>query len=687
MPRAMVQPGKPYPLGATWDGKGVNFALFSAHAEKVELCIFDARGRRELVRFELPEYTNEVWHGYLPEARPGMLYGYRVSGPYDPNRGMRFNANKLLIDPYARALSGQIRWSDAQYAYRVGAPRGDYTFDRRDDAIGMPKCVVVDSAFTWGDDRPPRIPLAETVFYEVHARGATMLHPDVPEAYRGTFAGLASPPFIAHMKRLGVTTVELLPIHAFVDDRHLVERRLRNYWGYNTLNFFAPEQRYLGGGINEFKTAVKALHEAGLEVVLDVVYNHTAEGNHLGPTLSFRGIDNTSYYRLMPDNARFYDDVTGTGNALDLGHPRVMQMVMDSLRYWVEEMHVDGFRFDLATTLGRVTGGGYDKNSAFLQAVAQDPVLQHVKLVAEPWDVGMGGYQVGNFPPGWSEWNGKYRDAVRRFWQGNDNTLGDFASRLAGSSEIYQWQGRRPQASVNFVTVHDGFTLADLVSYNGKHNEANGEDNRDGTDDNASWNCGAEGPTDDPAIRALRKRQRRNMLATVMLSQGIPLVLAGDEFGQSQGGNNNAYAQDNETSWLHWAKIDDEGRADEAFVQRLIALRREHACFRRTHFFRGTAIAEGGRKDITWLNAGGKEMTGDEWNDAGRRVLGFDIGDAPRFVALFNAHDAEIPFTLPDAGESGWRCILDTARDDVTDEQAASPFPLQARSFALFQAP
>jgi glycogen operon protein len=687
MQRAMVQPGTPYPLGATWDGKGVNFAIYSAHAEKVELCIFDARGRRELVRFELPEYTNEVWHGYIPEARPGMLYGYRISGPYDPNRGHRFNANKLLIDPYARALSGALRWSDAQYGYRVGAPRGDYAFDKRDDASGMPKCVVVDQAFTWGDDRPPKHALADTVFYEAHARGATMLHPEVPEAYRGTFAGLASPPFVRHLQKLGVTTIELLPVHAFVDDRHLVERRLRNYWGYNTLNFFAPEQRYLGGGINEFKTAVKTLHQADIEVVLDVVYNHTAEGNHLGPTLSFRGIDNVSYYRLMPDNPRYYDDVTGTGNALDLGKPRVMQMVLDSLRYWVEEMHVDGFRFDLATTLGRVSGGGYDKRSAFLQAVAQDPVLQNVKLIAEPWDIGMGGYQVGNFPPGWSEWNGKYRDSVRRFWQGNDNTLGDLASSLAGSSAIYQHDGRRPQASVNFVTVHDGFTLADLVSYNGKHNEANGEDNRDGTDDNASWNCGAEGPTDDPAIRELRKRQRRNMLATVLLSQGVPLLLAGDEFDQSQGGNNNAYAQDNETSWLHWPNITDEGRADEAFVQRLIALRREHACFRRTQFFRGTALAEGERKDITWLAAGGNEMTDGEWTDGGRRVLGFDIGDEPRFVALVNAHDAIIPFTLPDPGAAPWRCILDTARDDVTDDPAASPFQLQGRSFALFQTP
>ncbi len=687
MQHGMVQPGSPYPLGATWDGKGVNFALFSAHAEKVELCIFDARGRRELVRFELPENTNEVWHGYLPEARPGMLYGYRVSGPYDPNAGHRFNPNKLLIDPYARALSGQLRWSDAHYAYRVGSSRGDYAFDRRDDASGMPKCVIVDSAFTWGDDRPPNIPLADTVMYELHARGATMLHPDVPEAYRGTFAGLASPAFVGHLRKLGVTAVELLPIHAFVDDRHLVERRLRNYWGYNTLNFFAPEQRYLGGGINEFKTAVKTLHQAGIEVILDVVYNHTAEGNHLGPTLSFRGIDNATYYRLMPDNARFYDDVTGTGNALDVGKPRVMQLVLDSLRYWVEEMHVDGFRFDLATTLGRVSGGGYDKQSAFLQAVGQDPVLQRVKLIAEPWDVGMGGYQVGNFPPGWSEWNGKYRDAVRRFWQGNDARLGELASSLAGSSHIYQWQGRRPQASVNFVTVHDGFTMTDLVSYNGKHNDANGEDNRDGTDDNASWNCGVEGPTDDPTVRALRKRQRRNMLATVLLSQGVPLLLAGDEFGQSQGGNNNAYAQDNETSWLHWPAIDDEGRADEAFVQRLIAIRREHGCFRRSHFFRGTAPDGDERKDITWLAASGNEMTQDEWNDTGRRVLGFDIGDEPRFVALFNAHDAEIAFTLPSGVASPWRCIVDTARDDVTDEPAATPFALQARSLALFQTP
>ena len=528
--RPRVESGLPYPLGATWDGKGVNFALFSANAEKVELCTFDPRGRREIARVTLPEYTDEIWHGYLPDARPGLLYGYRVSGPYDPARGHRFNDHKLLIDPYAKALAGKLRWTDAQYGYRIGSQREDLSFDRRDNASGMPKCVVVEEAFTWGKDQRPAVPWTDTVFYELHVKGFTVLHPGVPPALRGTFAGLATPAVVDYLQNLGVTTVELLPAHAFIDDRRLVEQKLRNYWGYNSIGFFAPEARYLQGGTNEFKTMVKHLHEAGIEVVLDVVYNHTAEGNHLGPTLSFKGIDNASYYRLAEDK-RYYDDVTGTGNTLDLRHPRVLQMVMDSLRYWVDEMHVDGFRFDLAPALAR-EDRGYRRDAALFKAIQQDPVLSRVKMIAEPWDVGLGGYQLGNFPPGWSEWNGKYRDVVRRFWKGDMGVLPEFASRLAGSSDLFEHQGRRPRASVNFVTCHDGFTLNDLVSYNHKHNEANHEGNRDGADDNASWNCGAEGLAGDPAIINLRERQKRNFIATLLLSLGVPLLLAGDERGR-----------------------------------------------------------------------------------------------------------------------------------------------------------
>ena len=547
-PRRRIDPGLPFPLGATWYGTGVNFALFSAHAEKVELCIFDARGRRELERIELPEYTDEVWHGYLNDARPGMLYGYRVYGPYDPARGHRFNPNKLLLDPYAKALAGALRWTDAHYGYRIGSHREDLSFDRRDNAGGMPKCVVVEGAFTWSAETRPFVPWTQTVFYELHVRGFTIQHPGVPPDLRGTFSGLATPAVVSYLQELGVTTVELLPVHAFVDDRRLVEHKLRNYWGYNTIGFFAPEQRYLQTGEpNEFKTMVKRLHEAGIEVVLDVVYNHTAEGNHLGPTLSFKGIDNATYYRLA-ENQRYYDDATGTGNTLDLRHPRVLQMVTDSLRYWVQEMHVDGFRFDLAPALAR-EHSGYTRDAAFFKALAQDPVLSRVKLIAEPWDVGHGGYQLGNSPPGWSEWNGKYRDTVRRFWKGDVGVLPELASRLAGSSDLFERQGRRPRASVNLVTVHDGFTLTDLVSYDKKHNEANHEQNLDGSDANYSWNCGVEGPTADPEIRALRQRQKRNLLATLLFSLGVPLIQAGDEFGRTQRGNNNAYCQDNEISW------------------------------------------------------------------------------------------------------------------------------------------
>ncbi len=679
-PRGRIEPGLPYPLGATWDGKGVNFALFSAHAERVDICIFDARGRRELARYELPEYTDEVWHGYLPEARPGTLYGYRVYGPYDPARGHRFNHHKLLLDPYAKQLHGAVRWSDAHYGYRVGAPRGDLAFDRRDNASGMPKCVVVDSAFTWGDDRRPQVPWAHTIIYELHVRGYTQLHPDVPPALRGTFSGLSSPAVIAYLHDLGITSVELLPVQSFVDDRFLVERRLRNYWGYNSIGFFAPEPRYLGEtGISEFKTMVKLLHEAGIEVVLDVVYNHTAEGNHLGPTLSFRGIDNASYYRLASDR-RYYDDSTGCGNTLDLRHPRVLQLVTDSLRYWVDEMHVDGFRFDLASSLAR-EDDGYDRRSAFLKTLAQDPVLGRVKLIAEPWDLGMGGYQVGNFPAGWSEWNDRYRDTMRRFWRGADRILPDFASRLAGSSDIFQREGRRPRSSINFITAHDGFTLRDLVSYDHKHNEANGEDNRDGSNDNISWNCGAEGPTDDAEVLALRARQQRNFLATLFFSLGVPQLLAGDEFGRTQRGNNNPYCQDNELSWVDWNGRSAADRELTEFVRTVIDMRRRHPAFERDAYFRGVPLPGNARKDITWITERGDEVDGEAWH-APERTIGVVFGGEPHVALLFNASDAAVDFQLPEPDRTSWSPLLDTATS--APETAGAPaYRLASRSVAV----
>ncbi|HEY4439493.1 MAG TPA: glycogen debranching protein GlgX [Candidatus Elarobacter sp.] len=684
--RRRIDSGLPFPLGATWYGTGVNFAIFSAHAEKVELCIFDARGRRELERIELPEYTDEVWHGYLPDARPGMLYGYRVYGPYDPARGHRFNHHKLLLDPYAKALTGNLRWTDAHYGYRIGSHREDLSFDRRDNAGGMPKCVVVESAFTWGEEKRPFVPWTETVFYEMHVRGFTIQHPDVPPPLRGTFSGLATPAIVNYLKDLGISTVELLPVHAFVDDRRLVEHKLRNYWGYNTIGFFAPEQRYLQNGEpNEFKTTVKRLHEAGIEVILDVVYNHTAEGNHLGPTLSFKGIDNATYYRLAEDK-RYYDDATGTGNTLDLRHPRVLQMVTDSLRYWAQEMHVDGFRFDLAPALAR-EDNGYTPNAAFFKVLAQDPILSRVKLIAEPWDVGLGGYQLGNFPPGWSEWNGKYRDTVRKFWRGDLGVLPELASRIAGSSDLFQHQGRRPRASVNFVTVHDGFTLTDLVSYNEKHNEANHENNRDGADDNYSWNCGVEGPTQDPEVNALRQRQKRNFLSTLLFSLGVPLILHGDEFGRTQRGNNNAYCQDNEISWVDWSAPDPHDEALRDFVKNLLRLRSEHPAFRRDAFFKGAPIEPGGRKDIAWVKPDGVEMGPDDWT-GDRRTIGFFLGARPMLFVAMNAAPEDVEFTLPDAAEITWSLVLDTAieggaqRDVQSD--AIALFPMVSRSLAVF---
>ncbi len=696
--RARIWPGSPFPLGATWDGGGVNFALFSAHAEKVELCLFDAQGQRELERVVLPEYTHEIWHGYLPDALPGQLYGYRVHGPYDPRNGHRFNHHKLLLDPYAKGLVGQLRWSDAHFAYRIGHPRGDLSFDRRDNARGMPKCQVVDPAFTWGNERRPATPWNRTILYEAHVRGLSKRHPEVPPGLRGTFAGLAWPGMLDHLKALGVTAIELLPVHAFLDDRHLVEKGLRNYWGYNTIGFFALDPRYLATGrVDEFKAMVHRLHDAGIEVMLDVVYNHTAEGNHLGPTLSFRGIDNANYYKLVPDDQRYYWDSTGCGNTFDVGHPRVLQLVLDSLRYWVEEMHIDGFRFDLTSSLAREEFS-YDPGSAFFDAIGQDPVLSSVKLIAEPWDLGHGGYQVGGYPPGWSEWNGRYRDTVRRYWKGDQGQMADMGWRLTGSADLFNRRGRRPWASVNFITAHDGFTVEDLVSYNDKHNEANLEDNQDGTDHNDSWNCGVEGPTDDPDIRALRDRQKRNLLATLLLSQGVPMLLAGDEIGNSQGGNNNSYCQDNEISWIDW---DDPDEGLMRFVARLTRLRQQHPVFHRARFFRGRFVEEGGVPDIVWLRPDAREMTEDDWQYAEARTFALmftgDTGDYyyltrggtqeldRAFLLLFNAHHEEVPFALP-AGGDAWQRVFDTARDDDGNGSfaAGKDYPLTPRSLALF---
>jgi isoamylase len=700
---SLVWPGRPYPLGATWDGKGVNFALFSEHAEAVELCLFDATGLHEVARIRLPEYTDQVWHGYLPDARPNLLYGYRVHGPYRPQDGHRFNPNKLLLDPYAKAIHGAIRWSDAHFGYRVGSPREDLSFDRRDNARLMPKCRVVDTAFTWDEDRPLHTRWEETIILELHVRGMTMRHPGIDPTRRGTFAGLASPPVIDYLLALGVTAVELMPIQAFVDDRHLVQRGFTNYWGYNTIGFFAPDPRFLTNGfISDFKTMVKRLHDAGIEVILDVVYNHTGEGNHLGPTLCFRGIDNASYYRLEGDR-RFYTDYTGTGNTLNLDHPRVLQLVMDSLRYWASEMHVDGFRFDLCPTLGRAEGR-YRRDSAFFCAVRQDPVLSQVKLIAEPWDLGPDGYQLGNFPPGWAEWNAAYRDTVRRFWKGDQGVVAELASRLAGSSDIFDRSGRRPWASVNFVTAHDGFTLTDLVSYNEKHNEANGEDNRDGHNANFSWNCGVEGPSDDPAVIALRDRQKRNFLATLLLSLGVPMLLAGDEIGRTQGGNNNAYCQDNDISWTDWEAIRPEDERLRDFVCYLVNLRRRHRVFSRPRFFRGEAVSEAGLKDITWFTPEGREATVADWNNKAAQSIGYVLGGAAgefytlggqrdideSFLVMLNAWHEDLEFRIPELPTSmAWELLIDTAEPGGMSEDgrlfsAGEAFPLKARSFALF---
>ena len=606
--------GLPFPRGAHWDGKGVNFALFSEHATKVEVCLFDETGKRELHRVDLPEFTDEIWHGYIPDLQPGTVYGYRVHGAYDPEHGHRFNPNKLLLDPYARAHVGAIKWHDACFGYKIGDPKADLSFDERDSAPYVPKCLVVDPSFEWRtESRRHQVPWDRTIVYELHLRGYTKLHPEIPKKQRGTFAGLGNKNVIAYIKSLGVTTVELLPVQTFATSRLLLDKKLTDYWGYNTIGFFAPEPSYASEprrALHEFKEMIARFHDAGLEVVLDVVYNHTSEGNELGPTLSFKGIDNASYYRLIPDNPRYYINDTGTGNTVNLSHPRVMQMVTDSLRYWVQETEVDGFRFDLGTILAREPNG-FDNKSGFLKACSQDPVLGTVKLIAEPWDCGPGGYQVGGFPPGWAEWNDKFRDTARAFWKG-DAPASALAPRLCASGDIFNSHGRKPWASVNFVTAHDGFTLNDLVNYNEKHNQANGEGNNDGTNDNRSWNCGAEGPSDDPEINKLRDRQVRNFLATLLFSQGTPMMLAGDEFRRTQKGNNNAYCQDNEISWVDWS-VQEANRALAGFVQQLTKIRHQYPILRRSRFLVGIYNEELGVKDVTWVHPSGEEMRDENW--------------------------------------------------------------------------
>jgi len=657
-----ILPGSPHPIGAHWDGSGVNFALFSAHATKVELCLFDPSGRREVERVELPEYTHEVWHAYLPDIRPGQLYGYRVYGPYAPEAGHRFNPNKLLLDPYALELRGDISWHDSVFGYRVGHNRADLSFDRRNSAFVMPKCVVVDPAVTWGSDRPPHRPWSETIIYEAHVKGMTALNEDLPQQLRGTFAGLADPRVIDHLVKLGVTSIELLPVQAFFDDRHLIERGLTNFWGYNTIGFFAPAMRYVspGAGIHEFKLMVRRLHEAGIEVILDVVYNHTAEGSEMGPTLSFRGIDNASYY-ILGDDPRYYFDTTGCGNTINLRNQRVLQMVMDSLRYWVQECHVDGFRFDLASSLGR-DRDTFDHNAVFLDAVRQDPVLSRVKLIAEPWDTGPDGYQLGNFPPGWAEWNDRYRDTVRGFWKGDEGCTPVIAGKLLGNAARFDKRGRRPWASVNFVTAHDGFTLMDVVSYNDKHNESNGEDNRDGHDHNVSYNWGAEGETDDEGILDIRDRTRRNLMTTTLLSQGLPMLLMGDEVGRTQGGNNNGYCHDDEINWLPWQGHSDRNAAFWEFTRTVIQIRRTRPLFRQQRFAHGIPVGNG-LDDVSWLRPDGHGMEQDNWDDPQWRSVVMMLGgpDACAFMIL-NAQEDEVEFTLPDPHFGPWRLLIDTAR-------------------------
>jgi glycogen operon protein len=702
-----VWPGQPYPLGATWDGAGVNFALFSEHAQKVELCLFDSvDAGKEAHRIRLREQTDLVWHVYLPDVLPGQLYGYRVHGPYEPARGHRFNANKVALDPYALSIGRDVRWDDSLFAYKVGDKEADLSFDERDSAAFAPLAVVIDPAFTWGDDRPPRTPWHKTFIYELHVKGFTQLNPRVPEKLRGSFAGLASEAAISYLQDLGITAVELLPVHQHVNDRHLLERGLTNYWGYNTLAYFAPESAYActaipQDAVQQFKMMVRAFHAAGIEVILDVVYNHTAEGNQMGPTLCFRGVDNASYYRLSPEDPRYYLDFTGCGNSLNMTQPRVLQLIMDSLRYWVREMHVDGFRFDLASTLARELFE-VNKLGPFFDIIHQDPVLSQVKLIAEPWDVGAGGYQVGNFPVLWTEWNGKYRDCVRRFWKGDGGTVNELATRLTGSADLYQDDGRKPYASINFITCHDGFTLQDLVSYNGTHNEANSEDNKDGSDDNNSWNCGAEGPTDDPGIVALREKRKRNFIATLLCSEGVPMLLGGDELSHTQSGNNNAYCQDNDITWLHW-DLDDRRRDFLEFVRKMIYVWRTQPVFQRRRWFVGRAIRGADIKDVSWFNPSGQEMSDADWTAGFVKCLGMRLaGDlmdevdergekiqGETLLLLVNAHHEPIPFTLPAAREDHlWDRIVDTAEPDeqVRARPPGEQYPLRDRSLVLLAA-
>ncbi|MGO9260630.1 MAG: glycogen debranching protein GlgX [Bryobacteraceae bacterium] len=704
MPRTIL-PGKPYPQGATWDGTGVNFSLYSEKATAVEVCLFAALDSPDYETIPLRESTGYVWHGYLPGVRLGQLYGYRVRGLYDPERGERFNPAKLLIDPYAKAVSGSLNWDAPVFGYLIGDPREDLSCDPSDDAWGVPKCVVTTSHFDWENDRPPLTPLHDSILYELHVKGFTATHPEIPAELRGTYAGLAHPVAVEYLRKLGITAVELMPVHDFVDDKHLLERGLRNYWGYNSIGFFAPEARYSASGdrgeqIGEFKAMVKALHRASIEVILDVVYNHTAEGNQMGPTLSFRGIDNATYYRLVPENPRYYMDFTGTGNTLNVRHPQVLKLIMDSLRYWVQEMHVDGFRFDLAAALARELHD-VDRLSAFFDIINQDPVISQVKLIAEPWDVGEGGYQVGKFPPLWAEWNGRYRDVVRRYWKGDDGQLAELGYRLTGSSDLYQRDGRHPSASINFATAHDGFTLRDLVSYGHKHNQANGEDNRDGSNDNHSSNYGVEGDTQDPRIVEVRRRQVRNFLLTLLLSQGVPMICGGDEIGRTQHGNNNAYAQDNPVGWFDW-NLDEAGRALLEFTARLVELRRRHPNLHRRKFFQDRRIDPGGaarevngreEQDITWLRPDGNEMTPEEWNQGWVRCIGLrlsgrtlddvnGVGEPIRdetFLILLNPHHEPIRFFMPRREGTAWEVILDSAEP----ERAAKPMVAAGEALEL----
>jgi isoamylase len=694
-----IWPGSAYPLGATYDGSGTNFALFSEIAERVELCLFDGDGAE--TRVELPELDGYVWHAFLPGVEPGQRYGYRVHGPNEPAQGLRCNPNKLLLDPYAKAIDGTIEWDESLFGYHWGDPDSQ---NDDDSAARLPKCVVINPFFDWGVDRPPRRPYHETVIYEAHVKGMTQTHPDVPENLRGTYAGIAHPSVIEHLTQLGVTAVELMPVHHFVNDSTLVDKGLANYWGYNTIGFFAPDHKYSaaatpGSQVQEFKAMVRTLHEAGIEVVLDVVYNHTGEGNHLGPTLSFRGIDNPAYYRLVDDQPQYYMDYTGTGNSLNVRQPHSLQLIMDSLRYWILEMHVDGFRFDLAATLAREFYD-VDRLSSFFDIVQQDPVISQVKLIAEPWDVGPGGYQVGNFPPLWTEWNGKYRDTVRDFWRGEPGTVGEFAARITGSADLYESSSRRPFASINFVTAHDGFTLRDLVSYNEKHNEANLDDNTDGESHNRSWNCGVEGETDDPEVLALRSRQQRNFITTLFLSQGVPMLCHGDEIGRTQHGNNNVYCQDNELSWIAWDKVDTDLLE---FTRRVAALRREHPVFRRRRFFDGRPVRRGDRMpDLAWFTPDGREMTEDDWESGfGRSIAVFLNGDGipdldargqrvsdESFLLCYSAHDEAIEFVMPGAEYcSAWQIVIDTMDESAEGKQVGSgeSIPVGPRAIVVLQ--